>query len=169
MLRVVVRSCATRRGDVQENMRRGLTKCFIRKASPGGLPSSRRPGRGARTAQDPPVLRSAAAACPHPLLRADPPNLALTRLGEPDVARVGGPGRDAQRPALGRGDAEKGEAAAGRDAPNVAHIEVRKPEVAIRPGCDALRLATGRGDAPDLAPTQLGEPISGSIYTLSHY
>src|SRR2546430_76468 len=55
------------------------------------------------------------------------------------------------------------------DAPNVANIEFRKPEVAIRPDRDALRqaalcgdgelgeAATG-GDTPDLVPGPLGEP-----------
>jgi hypothetical protein len=54
-------------------------------------------------------LRSAAAACPHALLRGDPPNLVPPALGEPDVARVNRPGRDAHRNALGRGDGELGD------------------------------------------------------------
>src|SRR6266487_2398559 len=103
------------------------------------------------------TLRSAVAACPHALLRGDPPNLAHILLGEPEVAIR--PGCDALRSALGRGDTEPGEAAAGRDAPDLVPTGVGKPEVAIRPGGDAERAighgelgdaATG-GDAPDLA------------------
>ena len=118
------------------------------------------------------TLRSAVAACPHALLRGDPPNLAHILLGEPEVAIR--PGCDALRSALGRGDTEPGEAAAGRDAPDGVADGFREPEVAIRPGCDAMRragtigptdryqaelgdAATG-GDAPDLVPILLGEP-----------
>ena len=118
------------------------------------------------------TLRSAVAACPHALLRGDAPNLAHILLGEPEVAIR--PGCDALRSALGRGDTEPGEAAAGRDAPDGVADGFREPEVAIRPGCDAMRragtigptdryqaelgdAATG-GDAPDLVPILLGEP-----------
>ena len=124
-------------------------------------------GRSARLTGDPLALRSAAAACPYALLRGDPPNLAHILLGEPDVAIWAG--CDAIRSAIGRGDTERGEAAAGRDAPDGVAVKFREPEVAIRPGRDAERLAIGRGDgelgdfasegdAPDLVPKFFGEP-----------
>src|SRR6266568_4627211 len=123
-----------------------------------------------------PALRSAAAACPHTLLRGDAPNLARILLGEPEGLAIR-PGGDALRSALGCRDAKKsGEAATGCDAPDGVAIEFCEPQVAIRPGGDAERPAasrrpTGRwqgelgdtarrGDAPDLvpAPIQLREP-----------
>ncbi len=123
-----------------------------------------------------PALRSAAAACPHTLLRGDAPNLARILLGEPEGLAIR-PGGDALRSALGCRDAKKsGEAATGCDAPDGVAIEFCEPQVAIRPGGDAERPAasrrpTGRwqgelgdtarrGDAPDLVPTpiQLREP-----------
>src|SRR5712692_8464344 len=63
-------------------------------------------------------LRSAAAACPHVLLRGDPPNLVPPALGEPDFARVNRPGRDALRVAakfvpIGPWQWEQGGAASG--------------------------------------------------------
>ena len=74
-------------------------------------------------------LRSVAAACPHTLARGNAPDLATGNLGEPDIAIR--PGRNARRSALGCGDMERGEAPAGRDAPDRADIEFRKPEIAI--------------------------------------
>ena len=94
------------------------------------------------------ALRSAAAACPHALLRGDAPNLAPLALGEPQFAIR--PGRDEPRLATGCGDVEKGEAAAGRHAPNVAHLDFRKPEVAIGARRDTLSPA---GSIPVLIPT----------------
>ena len=60
----------------------------------------RLPCRGRRPVRGPPVLRSAAAACPHTLLRADPPYLARFEFREPEVAIR--PGCDAGRPARRR-------------------------------------------------------------------
>ena len=76
-----------------------------------------------------PALRSSATAYPHTLARGDTPDLATGNLGEPDIAIR--PGRNARRSALGCGDMERGEAAAGRDASDRADIEFRKPEIAI--------------------------------------
>ena len=80
---------------------------------------------GAASGQPPcPALRAATAACPHALARGDAPNLVPIELGEPDVTRVGGPGRDAQRlaakfvPTPG-GQGEQGHAATRGDAPGM--------------------------------------------------
>src|SRR6266516_3888534 len=116
-----------------------------------------------------PALRSAAAACPHTLLRGDAPNLARILLGEPEGLAIR-PGGDALRSALGCRDAKKsGEAATGCDAPDGVAIEFCEPQVAIRPGRDAEGEATLRGDgelsdeargsdAPDVVRTDFGEP-----------
>src|SRR6266702_3663930 len=124
-----------------------------------------------------PALRSAAAACPHTLLRGDAPNLARILLGEPEGLAIR-PGGDALRSALGCRDAKKsGEAATGCDAPDLVPtpIQLREPEVAIGPGGDASKPTakrggpTGRwqgelgdtacrGDAPDLVRKVFGEP-----------
>jgi len=123
-------------------------------------------GRSARPARDSPAVRSAAAACPLALLRGDASNLAHILLGEPDVAIR--PDCDALRSAIGRGGAEPGEAAAGRDAPDDVPNLLGEPEIATRAARDAPRragtifptgpwqaelgkAATG-GDAPDLVP-----------------
>ncbi len=116
-------------------------------------------------------LRSAAAACPHALLRGDPPNLVPPVLGEPDVAIRAG--RDALRVAAksvltGPWQWEQGGAATGGDAPDAIPKGQGEPQVAIRPGRDAERVAIGRGDgepgdvalggdAPDLVRRR-GEP-----------
>src|SRR5256885_5829297 len=80
------------------------------------------------------------------LLRGDAPNLVPIELGEPQVAIR--PGRDAQWLAAKfvptpRGQGERGETAAGGDAPDVSPSG--EPEVAIRPGRDADRVAAARG------------------------
>src|SRR6266568_2778654 len=115
-----------------------------------------------------PALRSAAAACPHALLRGDAPDLVPIELGEPEVAI--GPGRDALRFATARGDEElPRDDACGGDAPDLVPLGLGEPEVAIGPGRDAQRLAIGRGnvelgdlalggDAPDVVPIELREP-----------
>src|SRR6266568_210725 len=128
-----------------------------------------------------PALRSAAAACPHTLLRGDAPNLARILLGEPEGLAIR-PGGDAERPAAsrrptGRWQGELGDTARRGDAPDLVPtpIQLREPEVAIGPGGDASKPTakrggpTGRwqgelgdtacrGDAPDLVPKVFGEP-----------
>ena len=107
-----------------------------------------------------PALRSAAAACPHALLCGDAPNLVPPALGEPDVARVGGPGRDTQRLAAkfvptGRWQGERGDAATSGDAPDRVPKGQGEPQVAIRPGRDADRVAAARGGG------ELGDGANG--------
>ncbi len=88
--------------------------CFPPAAQPG---QERRTNRGSAC----PALRCRS--LPSRLFRGDAPDLAPPELDEPDVARVGGPGRDAERLAAekvttGRWQAERGDEALGGDAPD---------------------------------------------------
>src|SRR5947209_5385533 len=99
------------------------------------------------------AVRSAAAACPQALLRADAPNLARILLGEPEATVR--PGGDASRSAPHRGDGKLGDDPSGGAASDLVPKVFGEPQVAIRPGGDTQRQATRRGDG------KLGDDPSG--------
>ena len=84
-----------------------------------------------------------------------------------------GPGDDARRLAVGRGNGELGEDACRGNPPDLVAGRFGEPEGAVRAGGDARRLAVGRGngelgedarrsDAADLVSGALSEPEAPS-------
>src|SRR5712692_7157744 len=78
------------------------------------------------------------------LSRGDLPNLVPIRLTEPEVAT--GKRCDALRLAVGGGDRELSDDAAGGDAPNLVPIVLTEPEVAVGASRNTGRIAVGGGD-----------------------
>src|SRR5215469_1270653 len=147
-------------------------KHFARKAEPAAASLSLLGlGSGSRPARHPPALRSAAAACPHALLRGDAPDRVdvthadIDKLGEPQGPIR--PGHDPVRQADAR-VGEVGDLPGGGDAPDRVVAVVSEPQGPIGPGRDPRWAADARvavdlhlpggGDAPDRALVR-GEKI----------